>query len=70
MIRNNQNQNNNKNQHNESQSEEDKIISYNRIRRNILSTSESEEQNSTTPEKDISDITWTTEPARPKVHEV
>lgn len=67
MIRNNRNQNN-KNQHIESQSEDEIIISYNRIRRNILSTSESEKQNSTTSEKRILDIRWTTEPARPKIH--
>jgi len=67
MIRNNKNQNNKRKRYNESQSEDDRIISYNRIKRNILSTSESEEQNSTL-EKDILDITWTTKPARPKVH--
>jgi len=69
MIRNNKNQNNKRKRHNESQSEDDRIISYNRIRRNILSTSESEEQNSTTPEKDILDITWTTKSVQLKVHE-
>jgi len=68
MIRNNKNQNNKRKRHNESQSEDDRIISYNKIRKNILSTSEFEEQNSTTPEKDILYITWTTKPARPKVH--
>lgn len=69
MIRNNKNQNNKRKRHNESQSEDDIITSYKRTRKSILSTSESEEQNSTKSEKNIFDIAWTTEPARPKLHQ-
>lgn len=53
MIRNNRNQNNNEISILSRSREDERIISFNRIRKNILSTSESEEQNSTTPEKCI-----------------
>ena len=68
MIRNNKNQNNKRKRHNESQSEDESVISYKRTRKSILSTSESEDQNSKKSGKNILDITWTTEPARLKLH--
>ena len=70
MSRHNKRQSNETNRNNnEEETEEDIIRSSKRIRRNILSTSESEpeEQNSITSEINVSDITWTSEPAQPKI---